>query len=342
MCVFSTATTSVFDSYVDTLLANGFTNLRVDIPDYENATNLTQSKAAVIRAVAKGAKVTWGVSSNNDPTTTNTITMENWPSFYSAIISAATWAQANGVFEFQLGNEDERHCSRYPTSIVRTSNVAVATFAELHGYDGTHQMNIWGGTDSSFNGGSLQTITVIDSHNISYPNTGTNATASNPSSFNFQDMSETQLQTNFKTTATAVKSIFTNGNVSYTTTDGYFMAEWNTLGRGDIDILGWNLYGNASTAWRTQVDNMVSWFGIDHAYCTELGINYTSINSYSTDEKAQAAFLSQMLEYIKASGIKRANFFDYQGDTFGALQSSGAYRQLWRTLNSSPIPVGFS
>ena len=51
---------SQVDGYADTLLANGFTNLRIDIPDYQNTSWLANSKAAVNRAVAKNAKVIWG------------------------------------------------------------------------------------------------------------------------------------------------------------------------------------------------------------------------------------------------------------------------------------------
>ena len=89
------------DSYVDTLLANGFTELRIDIPSYENTVWLGYSKTAVISAVGKGADVIWGVSAGN------TLTSSNWTTYVTAVKSAAAWAQANGVFEFQLGNELE-------------------------------------------------------------------------------------------------------------------------------------------------------------------------------------------------------------------------------------------
>ena len=92
------------DPYIDTLLDKGFTELRLDIPDYTNSAWITASKAAVIRAVNKGADVIWGVSSN--PTI---ITSTSWPAFRQAILNAATWAQANGVYEFQIGNEEEWH-----------------------------------------------------------------------------------------------------------------------------------------------------------------------------------------------------------------------------------------
>ena len=90
-----------FDSYVDTILANGFIELRIDIPSYENTTWLANSKTAVISAVGKGADVIWGVSAGT------TLTSSNWADYRIAVLNAAQWAQANRVFEFQLGNELE-------------------------------------------------------------------------------------------------------------------------------------------------------------------------------------------------------------------------------------------
>jgi len=106
MGIFST---SSFDNYVDILLANGFTQLRIDIPSYQDASELSKSKEAVIRAVAKGVKVIWGVSSNPGDNPGYEINENNWPAFRQAILDAAQWAQDNGVYEFQLGNEEENH-----------------------------------------------------------------------------------------------------------------------------------------------------------------------------------------------------------------------------------------
>jgi hypothetical protein len=89
--------------YADIWLSNGFTEGR-DLRDYLDTTNVAASKAAVIAATAKGIKCIWGVSSN--PTV---ITASNWVDFRAAILDAAQWAQANGVYEFQLGNEEEYH-----------------------------------------------------------------------------------------------------------------------------------------------------------------------------------------------------------------------------------------
>jgi len=87
-------------AYIDTILANGITEVRHGVP-YELPNDLTYSKAQVISWVSKGAKVIWGVTTNL------TITSSNWAAYVTAVESAAAWAEANGVFEFQIGNELE-------------------------------------------------------------------------------------------------------------------------------------------------------------------------------------------------------------------------------------------
>ena len=88
-------------SYLDGLIANGFTDLRIDIPDYDDSGWVASSKTTVGLAVGKGARVIWGVKPSG------TITSSNWGTFVTACKSEAAWAQANGVYEFQIGNEGE-------------------------------------------------------------------------------------------------------------------------------------------------------------------------------------------------------------------------------------------
>lgn len=107
--IFSMHDEEMMDNQLNGIMDYGFKNLRMDIPDYQNKDWLENSKKGVINAISRDIKVTWGVSSNklNDPS--YEITSSNWPHFRAAIIDAAWWAQANGVFEFQLGNEEEFH-----------------------------------------------------------------------------------------------------------------------------------------------------------------------------------------------------------------------------------------
>ena len=330
MGLFSTSTPSIFDNYIDTLLANGFTELRIDIPNYQDTTWLAQSKAAVIRAVARGAHVIWGVSSYNTSNPNYTITAENWPAFRQAILDNAKWAQDNGVYEFQLGNEEDMHIWRHPVSITRTNNVATATFEEDHGFTAGNPVIIWGGNPSDFNAYSATPvmITVTGPKTFTYLSVGNDGQVSNPWETFIGNMPEATIEANIRALATDVQAIFTIGNISYTTSDSYFMDKWHALGRGDIDILGWNVYSNQDS-WQNSVTNMINWWGADHSYITEFNLNYKSLDDYSTDEAVQAAALTSMIEYIKASGVTRANYFCYPGDQFGAIKGNGTYRELW-------------
>lgn len=256
-------------SDIDTLLANGFTELRIDIPDYQNTWWLVDSKAAVISVVAKGAKAIWGVSSNSYNNVDYTITAENWSTFRQAILDAAQWAQDNGIYEFQLGNEEELHIDR-------------------------------------------TTMTVA------------------------------QIIINLKSVATDVKAIFTNGNVSYSCWQGS-IDNWITAGKGDIDILASNIYmggdGYYENDWKTEIDNLVDAFGADGTYLTEFAPSWSSLDNYSTDEAVQAEALTEMIDYIKASGIERALFYAWLGYEFGVLKDDGTYRLLWNQalLNSGSV-----
>jgi hypothetical protein len=254
---------------VDILLANGFTELRIDIPDYQNTSWLAASKAALPAIIAKGAKVIWGVSCgwSGDP-----IIAANWGAFRLASLDAAQWAQDNGVYEFQLGNE-----------------------AENHNDDTT--------------------------------------------------LTDAQLIANLKSLATEVQAIFTRGNVSYTTDAGAY-DDWIVAGKGDIDILACNVYrghdGVFNDDWKTVIDDLVDAFGVDGTYLTEFGLSWTSLDDYSTDEAIQATAVTEMIDYIKTSGMTRALYFywkDINDTYFGVVKSDGTYRLLWKQalLNTGPV-----
>ena len=269
MGLFSAFNSTVFNNHVDILLDNDFTELRIDIPDYQDTIWLEQSKATVIRTVAKGAKVIWGISSNALNNVDYTITAENWSTFRQAILDAAQWAEDNGVYEFQIGNEEELHV------------------------DG-------------------------------------------------ETMTETQIITNLKSVATDVKKIFTNGKISYSCY-GNYIPDWISGGKGSIDLLATNIYrggsGRYNDDWKTLITNLINAFGPDGTYITEFNLSWSSIDDYSTDEAVQAVGVTEMIEYIKASGITRAFYYTWKNDEFGVVKGDGTYRLLWNQalLNTEPV-----
>jgi len=263
---------SSFEERVDELLANGFTQLRIDVTYWAEASAVAISKSAVAIAVSKGAEVIWGVGSG-----ASTITATNWLGYRQAILDNAQWAQDNGVYEFQLGNEEEVHV------------------------DGT-------------------------------------------------TMTGEQMIINLKNVAIEVQEIFTNGNISYSFGWTY-EDDWIAAGRGDIDIIAFNNYIGGDgyyggDGWKTTIDNLVAAFGVGHTYLTEFGPSYSALEDYSTNEVVQAAAVTEMIEYIKASGMERAIFFCFYDDSlpfgpegFGVVKDDGNYRLLWNQalLNSDSV-----
>ena len=100
-----------YDKWIDELMSQGFSEFR-EVPTYQTWQWVDQSKASLLRNIPKGAKYIWGVSSNRYDNPDNVITADNWPLFRQAILDAAQWAQDNGVYEFQIGNEEEYHIDR--------------------------------------------------------------------------------------------------------------------------------------------------------------------------------------------------------------------------------------
>ena len=153
-----------------------------------------------------------------------------------------------------------------------------------------------------------------------------------------------QLLIDFKSVATEVQAIFTNGNISYACRSD-FIDDWIAAGKGDIDILASNVYmggnGNYDDNWMNLITNLVNAFGVDGTYLTEFGPSWSSLDDYSTDEAVQAAAVTEMINYIKVSGITRAFFFCYANpywfaeNQFGVLKADGTYRLLWDSLLNS-------
>ena len=123
----SLTTAQLIEQY-DLLIEKGINRVRLDIPDYQDTTKLAVSKTAVQIAVNRGLQVVWGVSSNSF--NGYTITATNLPDLQQAWLDNALWAQNNGVFEYQVGNEEELHHDETLTDLqvrdaIRQSSTAV-------------------------------------------------------------------------------------------------------------------------------------------------------------------------------------------------------------------------
>ena len=158
-------------------------------------------------------------------------------------------------------------------------------------------------------------------------------------------MTVAQLIINLKDVATDVQAIFTSGNISYSVSEEY-VPNWVAAGKGNIDLIGLNAYTewdeHNSVPWKDRINALIGAFGIDGTYITEFNLNASGIDYYSTDEAIQASALTEMIDYIKVSGIKRALFYtwlDYDNGIFGVVKADETYRLLWNQalLNSGSV-----
>ncbi|GAH50078.1 unnamed protein product, partial [marine sediment metagenome] len=94
-----------------------------------------------------------------------------------------------------------------------------------------------------------------------------------------------------------------------------------------------------SNKWKTDITKLVNAFGADGTYITEFNLSWSSLDDYSTDEAIQAAALTEMIEYIKASCITRALYYAWKSDEFGVVKDDGTYRLLWNQalLNTGSV-----
>lgn len=133
--------------------------------------------------------------------------------------------------------------------------------------------------------------------------------------------------TDMKALATTAQSSF-SGVISYTASQQQISA-WVTAGKGDLDRLCFNVYGNQTT-FKADVTSIVSNFG-SNAYIGEFGTS----NGYTdfTNEQAWARELAYRKKYIIDAGISEAYYFGFKdgtlngaNDKWGLKLDSGNYR----------------
>jgi hypothetical protein len=343
MVMFSTEggtnlTNAQFDEYCDTLRSFGFTSIRLDIPDYQNAARVTQSKTMVLRAIAKGLNVVWGLSSNSYNNALYTITATNWSVDVSGTVDST--ADTTHFVDDALTGTDDYVKGAYFYNITRGLGSVISGFVAdtdtvtlstaITGMTAGDSYTIKGYSASSLDAALWAQTNAVSEFQIGNEeelhNDGTTLT-------------DAQLRGNLKTLATSVQAIYTRGDVSYTLAAGQESA-WNTLGRGDIDQMAFNKYrggvGAYSNTWIDTITSMIGYFGADHTYLTEFALSYTSLADYNANSEIQARELAVMQKKIQDLGITRAYFFCYNNSSYGVISAYGAEpRLIWNTLTTN-------
>jgi len=95
--------TTIINNDLDKMFTYGVRKLRIAMSDYTSTTGVNTSKTLALAAVARGFYTVWGISIHGFAGATD----GNWSDYVAAVLVAADWAWANGIHEFQLGNEIE-------------------------------------------------------------------------------------------------------------------------------------------------------------------------------------------------------------------------------------------
>lgn len=110
----------------------GITHLRIALADYGSAGGITNTQTLALAAKSLGFYVSYGLTCAG----TLTSTIMNG-AYQTAVLAQATWAQANGIDEFHMGNEMENHIDGTVTEQqVRTWVRAQATAVKTAGFTG--------------------------------------------------------------------------------------------------------------------------------------------------------------------------------------------------------------
>ena len=331
-------TNEKYDGWVDTLIANGFTEFR-ECPTFQNHWWYPRSKANIIRNVGKGAKYIWGVSSNSFDESEYTITAINWSEDISSTVDST--ADTTHFIDDALTGANDYINGCYFYNITRSLGSTIKDFVA-----NTDTVTLDFAIDEMTAGDSYTIIgfkeAILIAAQWAQDNGVFEFQIGNEEEFHVDGstMTEAQIIINLKAVATEVQEIFTNGNVSYSTTHEN-ISDWITAGKGDLDILASNVYMGGTEfddAWKTKITNLVNEFGVGGACLTEFAPSYASLDDYSEDEAVQATAVTEMINYIKGLGMTRAFFFCWKNEpssTFGVVKDNESYRLLWWSLLNS-------
>lgn len=316
------------------LLKNvGISKIRISAPDYEDAGYIADSRAAVLKAKSYGFYVLYGVSSNSLNNGDYAITVHNWADYVTGATAEAIWAQANGVDEFEVGNEEEVHNFKLVGTgqLTRSGSTATCALTSKHNMVNGDTVTVLYAVQIEYNGAHV--ITRIDDYTFTYTVSGTPASpATGP--IQAYGMTDTVLQTNLRALVTTVKGVF-SGKVSYAT-HPYRIFDWiNNI--GTLDYIGYNIYGSPTDPiysypyFKYAVTKCLRNFG-NKFILYEFNVSPSwGTGDYGTEAQF-ASNLANQIAFLTKIGLPLAYFFSYTHGNFGVLDSGGVIRPAYWSL----------
>lgn len=143
------------------------------------------------------------------------------------------------------------------------------------------------------------------------------------------------IRSDIKSLATTIKASYSSLIVSYQTAQTH-IANWNSDGIGNLDKIGFNCYGGASTFY-TDVKSIVTNFGSD-GYVSEFSTN-DGISTYS--EQQWESRIRARRNLLQELGVSSGYFFAYTDGSFGLptdvwaiKKSDGMFRQSLNSISN--------
>lgn len=282
------------------------------------------------------------------------------------MLQEAQWAQDNEMDAFCINNEcligaAHINVGMIPTTLIRASNVATATFPYDHGLTTGDYIFVAGGTDATFrvadsyNDETVQ-CTVTGDRAITYPSTGDDGDATGSYRVNWSGLEKVR---KIKADAVAAQAIFTRGPVVYSESQGH-SAPWILLGitpGTDVDLYGHNGYGSTGEAtttgynsWKTEVDTIWAEFG-ENMIVTELncvldGAPLGTVEGLDCEDRGfevvHAKEVKRRVDYLRSLGMEQVYYFGSQqgqmfyntwpSRSFGSRYLKGDYRPVYNVL----------
>lgn len=260
---------------------------------------------------------------------------------------------------YYIGNENEAlfNLGRDPiVSMSRTSNVVTVELPLPHSMatgDGITYYNAATGNGSGSTLGvnsnsNHNSITVINETTFSFPSTGTDGSTT----IGWIQYTSSTVRRLMKRQATALKADGITIPLSYSCiqgiasaqVDGYYIKDFVTLGRGDLDYVDLNVYGTqgfpvAQTLehyfndFKRQIEIGAAGFGADHFRVTEWSANSQTTSIEPTTSTQLVYYQMKRLEYLQNADLDNYVFCYRQNAEGGAFPATKPYNsttQTWR------------
>lgn len=285
----------------------------------------------------EGFYTVWGLTANNGHVMSN-----SWENYRNCILAEAAYCEANDVVnEFQIGNELEHTGLRLAT-LIRSGSTVTATTVVPHGFTNSQSLYVKNCIPTAYNG--TYTITVTGTYTFTYEIETTPGAVTSLGIVT--DLSTVELNSLCMELATDVKSVF-SGIVSYTfACFGSYPGNWINSGKGNLDLLGANVYGNYGISsgsynpsnYRTNIPLLQDAFG-DEWYISEFNVEATTANFNAMPEARKEEELEAMHRFIRESGVSKAFLYQYRAfqdgdsnDSFFLRYNNGRFRRAWNAI----------